>query len=65
MICRGFQWCIGIGEHIPVWDHPWLNNVARIVPSTHHQFEWPHITISDLLVTSQKQWNMDLINAFF
>ena len=26
VIRRGFQWSIGTGEHIPVWDHPWLNN---------------------------------------
>jgi len=22
VIRRGFQWSIGTGEHIPVWDHP-------------------------------------------
>jgi hypothetical protein len=65
VIRRGFQWSIGTGEHIPVWDHPWLSNAARIVPSTHHHLEWPSITVSDLLVTPQKQWNMELINAFF
>ena len=65
MIRRGFQWSIGIRERIPVWDHPWLSNAARILPSTHHHLEWTSITISDLLVTPQKQWNMELINVFF
>ncbi|XP_039685651.1 uncharacterized protein [Medicago truncatula] len=65
VIRRGFQWSIGTGEHIPVWDHPWISNVARILPSTHHQLEWPSIIVSDLLITPQKQWNMELINTFF
>jgi hypothetical protein len=65
VIRRGFQWSIGTGEQIPVWDHPWLSNAARILPSSHHHLEWSSITISDLLVTPQKQWNMALINAFF
>nr|ABN08839.1 hypothetical protein MtrDRAFT_AC161399g49v2 [Medicago truncatula] len=52
VIRHGFQWSIGIGEHIPVWNHPWLSNAARIVPCTHHHLEWPHIIVSDLLVTS-------------
>ncbi|RHN81910.1 hypothetical protein MtrunA17_Chr1g0204171 [Medicago truncatula] len=65
VIRRGFQWSIGTGEHIPVWDHPWISNVARILPSTHHHLEWPSITISDLLITPEKQWNMELINTFF
>jgi len=55
VIRRGFQWNIGTSEHIPDWNHPWLGNAARIVPSTHHHLEWAHITVSDLLVTSQKQ----------
>ena len=60
-----FQWSIGTGEHILVWNHPWLSNAARIVPSTHHHLEWPQVIVSNLLVTSQKQWNMELVNAFF
>jgi len=28
VIRRGFQWSIGTGEHIPIWGHPWLINVA-------------------------------------
>jgi hypothetical protein len=65
MIRRGFQWSIGTGEHIPIWDHPWLNNATRILPSTHHHLGWSSITVSNLLVTPQKQWNMELINASF
>jgi hypothetical protein len=65
VIRRGFQWSIGTGEHIPVWYHPWLSNAARILPSTHHHLEGPSIRVSDLLVTPQKQWNMELINDFF
>jgi hypothetical protein len=65
VIRRGFQWSIGTGERIPVWDHPWLSNAARILPSTRQHLDWPSMTVSDLLVTPYKQWNMDLINAFF
>jgi len=28
VIRRGFQWSIGTGELIPVWNHPWLSNAA-------------------------------------
>jgi len=27
--------------------------------------EWPCLTVSNLLVTPLKQWNMELINSFF
>lgn len=39
VIRRGFQWSIGTGDHISVWDHPWLYNAAQILPFTHHHLE--------------------------
>jgi len=65
VIRRGFQWSIGTGATIPVWDHPSLRNVDCIFPITDQHLEWPHISVSNLLITHQKQWNMELINEFF
>lgn len=59
------QWSIKKGDHIPVWDHHCLSNTMCILPTTPQQLEWPYITIADLMVTHQNQWNMELINGFF
>jgi len=50
VIRQGFQWSISMGERIPLWDHNWLRNSERILPRTQHYLEWPHITVSNLLV---------------
>ena len=42
-----------------------LRNAECILPTATHHLECPHITVSDLMATTQKQWNMELINGFF
>jgi hypothetical protein len=65
VIQRGFQWNIGTRENIHVWNHPRLCNANCIFPTTNQHLEWTHIHVSDLLVTHQQQWNIELINGFF
>lgn len=55
VIRRGLHWCIGTGERIPVWDHPWLCNAECVLPTTPQHLEWPHITVADLMIPSHKQ----------
>jgi hypothetical protein len=65
VILRVLHWIIGTGERIPIWDHPWLCNAARILPTTRQHLEWPHITITNLMVTPRSNGTWSYLIFFY
>jgi len=65
VVSWGFQWSLGMGENISVWNQPWLRDHGYITPSTELHIMWEELKETHLLKPNIEQWNRESINYVF
>lgn len=65
LINQGLIWRVGNGESIKVWKDKWIQSPTQYKVQTPINTILVDAVVSDLMLTSSKQWNKRLIDNVF
>ncbi|CAJ2636955.1 unnamed protein product [Trifolium pratense] len=61
VVRNGYQWVVGSGHDIPIWNHRWISDGSIIPTPPNLHEELANMTISDIFIGNEKRWNAHLI----
>nr|DAD30368.1 TPA_asm: hypothetical protein HUJ06_009219 [Nelumbo nucifera] len=62
---KGYRWRIGNGQHIRVWDDPWLKEMGNFKVDSPRVEGLEDIVVSDLWIPGHKEWDVEMIHEIF
>nr|DAD20413.1 TPA_asm: hypothetical protein HUJ06_021876 [Nelumbo nucifera] len=62
---KGYRWRIGNGQHIRVWDDPWLKEMGNFKVDSPRVEGLEDIVVSDLWIPGHKEWDVEMIHELF
>ena len=65
LLKQGIQWRIGNGTQIDVWTDPWLRDYQNFWVQTTHSAELYGLRVSDLIIPSRLEWDVELLEELF
>lgn len=65
LLVKSVRFNVGGGEDINIWEDPWLPRLSNFKVSSPRPANTILIKASNLIVSSTRQWNSDLVHANF
>ncbi|KAL0439908.1 UNVERIFIED_CONTAM: hypothetical protein Slati_2473800 [Sesamum latifolium] len=65
LLRSGCRWRIGSGHSVDVWKDPWIPRAPSLRLLTPNVHNLQNLQVSDLIVDSTREWNVELLNSLF
>nr|DAD38880.1 TPA_asm: hypothetical protein HUJ06_013202 [Nelumbo nucifera] len=62
---KGCRWRIGNGQHIRVWDDPWLKEMGNFKDDLPRVEGLEDIVVLYLRILGHKEWDVEMIHELF